>query len=673
MYVRLVVVYAITSSYHFTKFFPHNHSKEQLHNIIRNWIALHNDNLKTIAKLRYQLRKDTFDSISNQLIISDQPEMKANFRIHSISALVVVLSTIGLELSTHIHALVVPSSLHRSCQIQLKYQNIFKGQKPQHHDTSSSYLFSVGSADIDIDHDVNNKSIQDERDQENQSLNKISISKNFEMEAPSIKRIISFAIPAIGVYLCNPLLSTIDTSTVGLFCGTLQQAALNPAVTIIDYSARLFSFLYTGTTNLVASSNKEDETGEGLSGLKDTFVGALQLSLIVGTFFGIILLATSQNMLIALIGNESIDPELLKAAWRYIAIRAIGFPAAAMIGTSQAACLGLQDNRTPFQIIVTAALLNLILDIILVGRKWAWVGGTAGAAWATTISQYVGLALFLRKFTSNRESRENDKFEKSNDDSSINRSFKPDRLTKGLLAGRMKFKSPPQSATDNFRPYFIPVTTTQIGRCSMYIAMGHVVSSTFDAVNMAAQQIITTLFYTLVPIGDSCGLTAQSFLPSIMAQKPSEKRTERVNKTIRNIYGVAGILGIFLWMIVACIPLFSPLLTTDPTVMALVQTVVPVLGLLFFTHGFFCAAEGILLALRDLKFLGRSYTLFFAIVPFLILRLKYAARAGANIGLASVWNVFAVYQAVRISVFTIRAFLLRSRLQQDGMKDVKKL
>jgi len=219
----------------FTKFFPHNHSKEQLHNnniIIRNWIALHNDNLKTIAKLRYQLRKDTFDSISNQLIISDQPEMKANFRIHSISALVVVLSTIGLELSTHIHALVVPSSLHRSCPIQLKHQNIFKGQKPQHHDTSSSYLFSVGSADIDIDHDVNNKSIQDERDQENQSLNKISISKNSEMEAPSIKRIISFAIPAIGVYLCNPLLSTIDTSTVGLFCGTLQQAALNPAVTI---------------------------------------------------------------------------------------------------------------------------------------------------------------------------------------------------------------------------------------------------------------------------------------------------------------------------------------------------------------------------------------------------------------------------------------------------------
>jgi len=38
-----------------------------------------------------------------------------------------------------------------------------------------------------------------------------------------------------------------------------------------------------------------------------------------------------------------------------VAIRALGMPAAAMIGTSQAACLGLEDNKTPFKIIVMAA------------------------------------------------------------------------------------------------------------------------------------------------------------------------------------------------------------------------------------------------------------------------------------------------------------------------------
>lgn len=486
------------------------------------------------------------------------------------------------------------------------------------------------------------------------------VDENAIIEAPSIKRIISFAIPAIGIYLCNPLLSTIDTSTVGIMCGTLQQAALNPAVTIIDYSARAMSFLFTGTTNLLASSKMDDQIQNGTSGVKETLVGALQLSFFVGIAMAIILLATSQKLLVPLIGNDSIDDEILKSAWRYVAIRAIGFPAVAMIGTSQAACLGLQDNKTPFQIIVLAAVLNLALDVLLVGRKWTWVGGTAGAAWATTISQFVALGLFLRKFTS-KESVGNN-----------GNNVAVDKLTKGFLSGRMKLRLPPMRTLKNFQPYFVPVTTSQIGRCSMYIAMGHVVSSTFDAINMAAQQIITTIFYTLIPIGDSCGLTAQSFLPSIVAQPPGKQRSKSLNKTIRNIYAVAGILGVILSLIVACIPYFCPLLTNDITVVALVHTVLPVMGALFFTHGFFCAAEGILLALRDLKFLGRIYALFFSVVPFLILRLKYIARNGAQVGLASVWEVFAGYQAVRISVFTVRAFWLRRKLCTDSAHQVNK-
>jgi hypothetical protein len=51
-----------------------------------------------------------------------------------------------------------------------------------------------------------------------------------ELQVPSVRRILGFAVPAIGVWLCSPLLSMIDTAVVGLFSGTVQQAALNPAV-----------------------------------------------------------------------------------------------------------------------------------------------------------------------------------------------------------------------------------------------------------------------------------------------------------------------------------------------------------------------------------------------------------------------------------------------------------
>ena len=60
-----------------------------------------------------------------------------------------------------------------------------------------------------------------------------------KMETPSVGRILKFAIPAVGVWLCSPLLSLIDTSAVGLLAGTTQQAALNPAVAVTDYAALL--------------------------------------------------------------------------------------------------------------------------------------------------------------------------------------------------------------------------------------------------------------------------------------------------------------------------------------------------------------------------------------------------------------------------------------------------
>jgi hypothetical protein len=60
-----------------------------------------------------------------------------------------------------------------------------------------------------------------------------------KLEAPDTKKIFSIAIPAIGIWLCGPLLSVIDTSTVGLCSGTIQQAALMPAVAVSEYSASL--------------------------------------------------------------------------------------------------------------------------------------------------------------------------------------------------------------------------------------------------------------------------------------------------------------------------------------------------------------------------------------------------------------------------------------------------
>lgn len=207
------------------------------------------------------------------------------------------------------------------------------------------------------------------------------------IEAPTVAKILKFAVPAVGVWLCSPLLSLIDTSAVGVLSGTTQQAALNPAVAVTDYAALLIAFLYTATTNLVAAAQESDRTIAGKPRTTKTMIGAMQLSTFVGAGLGAALFIFAKQLLRAIIGNDSINPDVFAAATKYVRIRALGMPAAAIIGSAQAASLGMQDLKSPLYVLLAAAVVNFLGDMIFVGSKHSMIGGCAGAAWATVFSQ----------------------------------------------------------------------------------------------------------------------------------------------------------------------------------------------------------------------------------------------------------------------------------------------
>ena len=73
-----------------------------------------------------------------------------------------------------------------------------------------------------------------------------------------------------------------------------------------------------------------------------------------------------------------------------------------------------------------------------------------------------------------------------------------------------------------------------------------------------------------------------------------------------------------------------------------------------------------LLGQKDLTFLSGSFTAFFFVVPYLLLRLKHAVLSGVQgIGLATVWRVFTMYQSVRCILWLVRIKYLSSRLEID--------
>merc|ERR1712176_960223 len=244
---------------------------------------------------------------------------------------------------------------------------------------------------------------------------------------------------------------------------------------------------------------------------------------------------------------------------------------------------------------------------------------------------------------------------------------------RGLLDGKVKkrdfLKPPPRDIADKFKQFVVPVTTTQVGRVSGYVAMSHVVSSSLGTLSMAAQQIIVSLFCCLCPIADSLSLTAQSFVPGIAQKKRSKQRSIALRQTALNMMKAGLTFGSFMSGAVCLIPLMNRFFTSDPLVIGLVNSVVPLLVAFFSVHGVMCGMEGMLLGQKDLKYLGSMYSAFFVAVPFFMLSLKRAALAGAqNIKLSSVWTVFVTYQMFRTVAFSIRVAQLQRRNEIQSKK-----
>jgi Na+-driven multidrug efflux pump len=494
---------------------------------------------------------------------------------------------------------------------------------------------------------------------------------------------------------------------------------------------------------MVAAAQESDRGTVDKPRTAKTMIGAMRMSTFVGAGLGAILFAFARPLLTAIIGNDAISPAVFAAAMKYVRIRALGMPAAAIIGSTQAACLGMQDIRSPLYVLVAAAVVNFFGDVLFVGNSHPLVGGAAGAAWATVISQYVAVAYFLRWLCykpersskvlqvlnvsdailemtgkpiaskSVRKSRRNlqyamealkltkkrrklqammEKLEESRKGKKIGKVmgklFSPKKnapLTsiapksddhfsvRGFLQNRFTakdlFKLPDKETRKEFAPFLVPVTTTQVGRVSGYVAMSHVVASSLGTVSMAAQQVIVSLFYCLCPIADSLSLTAQSLIPAISEKEASTEKAAAMRKSFVSFLKAGAIFGGAMMAAVSAIPLLSGFFTSDPAVITLVNSVVPLLLVFFGTHGFVCGSEGLLLGQKDLGFLGKMYAVFFGAVPFLMLRVKRAALSGSRpVDLMSVWNVFVGYQVFRCAVWLARAVMLQRRTDSAALK-----
>lgn len=198
------------------------------------------------------------------------------------------------------------------------------------------------------------------------------------------RRIVRLAIPALGSIAAEPLYSLADTAIVG-HLGRQALDSLAIAVSALAIVSWLSIFLATATTSAVARLS-----AQGDSAAAGRAVGAAYL---IASTWGIIVAAV-----VALVAPEV--AALLGARGAVLA-GAVGYLRAASAGlvflyvsyAGNGHLLGLENTRTPLRIAVSANVLNVAGESLLIFGAHA---GLLGSAWGTVAAQAFAAAWYAR-------------------------------------------------------------------------------------------------------------------------------------------------------------------------------------------------------------------------------------------------------------------------------------
>jgi MATE family multidrug resistance protein len=185
----------------------------------------------------------------------------------------------------------------------------------------------------------------------------------------------------------EPLTALVDTAFVARL-GPAPLAALGVATTLLSSVLWVFNFLSIGTQTELARSHGsgEDEEGRRIA----------SLALVLGALLGLGLAFVGWPLAPAAVRLLGLDESGVAAGAGYLQVRLLGAPAVLMTVAASGALRGRQDMRTPLAIALVVNALNLVLDPLLIFGPGPFPRlELAGAAWASTFSQWVGAALAL--------------------------------------------------------------------------------------------------------------------------------------------------------------------------------------------------------------------------------------------------------------------------------------
>ncbi len=191
-----------------------------------------------------------------------------------------------------------------------------------------------------------------------------------------MKQLLWFAIPFFISNLIQSIYSLTDLIILGNFGGTDSISAVNTAGGVLTLLTNFASGLSVGGTIMIGNylgSGKREK----INGVISTFL--ITLFGLGITFMTFLLIFNKQ-----LLGALNTPAEAFTQASGYLYVCASGIIFIYGYNALSAIMRGLGDSKTPMIFIITAAILNIILDLVMVAKLGL---GATGAAAATVIAQ----------------------------------------------------------------------------------------------------------------------------------------------------------------------------------------------------------------------------------------------------------------------------------------------
>ncbi|KAL2460086.1 MATE efflux family protein 4 [Abeliophyllum distichum] len=414
--------------------------------------------------------------------------------------------------------------------------------------------------------------------------------------------IVKFSGPAVGLWICGPLMSLIDTAVIGQV-SSIELAALGPGTVFCDNTSYVFMFLSIATSNMVATSVARQD--------KDEVQHQISILLFIGLASGFLMLFFTRcygpSALTAFTGAN--NAEIIAAANTYVQIRGLAWPAVLIGWVAQSASLGMKDSWGPLKALAVASAINGIGDIVLC----KFLGyGIAGAAWATMVSQVVAGYMMIE---------------------ALNK--------KGYNGFAISIPSP-----EELLQIFMlaaPVFVTMMSKVAFYSLLVYFATS-MGTQTVAAHQVMIQLYCMCAVWGEPLSQTAQSFMPELIYG--ANQSLAKARTLLKSLVIIGALSGLILGSIGTSVPwLFPKLFSSDPDVIqGMHKVLIPYFLALCVTPSTH-SLEGTLLAGRDLKFISMSMSGIFCLGTLLLLLLS---RSGY--GLTGCWFTLVAFQWTRFSI-----------------------